>query len=378
MCATYMSTSVGIVGAGNRGRSHVQCFHRIAQQDFFRCDSDRNHPHNVYPAHGESVSEWVEDIGDLQPRITAIADPSEQAREGARAYLDEIGAPAPTFYASVDDMLRETTIDAAVIASPNDTHLEALEALTARDVDVLCDKPLATTLADHDAIEELIADSESHFQAGFNLRSHPKYTRIQERIADGDLGRVGTITATNVRKPFPLGFRYSQSRSGGALLEKNCHDFDLFNWYFDDRPVSVTAVGGQHVFDRDSDIVDHATVIVEYAGGHHATLELCLYAPFTNEREAHRQYQIRGSEGVLRQDETIRIYDRDTVQTIEHESVYGGHGGADLYQTKNFLRSRAGDATPPATLDDARRAAAVALAAEEAIETDGAVDVDVH
>jgi predicted dehydrogenase len=370
-----MSTTVAIVGAGNRGRAHMRCLHRIAEDDFFRCDSDRNHPHNVYPAHDESVPDWVEDISDLEPAITAVVDPAEQARRGAEAYLEDLGAPTPTFYESVDAMFGETSIDAAVVATPNDRHLGAIEPLTARDVDVLCDKPLATTVADHEEIERLVADSASHFQAGFNLRSHPKYTQMQDRIADGELGRLGTITATNVRKPFPLGFRYSQSRSGGALLEKNCHDFDLFNWYFEERPVSVTAVGGQHVFEKDTDIVDHATVIVEYAGGQHATLELCLYAPFTNEREANRQYEIRGSEGVLRQDETIRLYDRDTVQTIEHESVYGGHGGADLYQTKNFLRARTGDATPPATIDDARRAAAVALAAEEAMETDGAVDV---
>src|SRR5699024_5037957 len=98
--------------------------------------------------------------------------------------------------------------------------------------------------------------------------------------------------------PFPEGHYYTNEESGGSLLEKGCHDFDLFNWLLDADPVTVGAFGGQHVLSEETDVIDNATAIIKYDSGAVASLDLCLHAPFSQTRG--RNYDVRGSDGVIR------------------------------------------------------------------------------
>ena len=209
------------------------------------------------------------------------------------------------------------------------------------------------------------------------MRHSPSFVRLKEIIDDGVIGELGMISAHEVRTPFPPGHYYSQEASGGALLEKDCHDFDWFNWVVGVDPVKVAAVGGQHVLSEDTDVNDHATVIVEYENGVKASLELCLYAPFTQVRG--RVYHVRGSEGIIRTPEeasTWDVYTRDTRDRFTATSTDSEHGGADLRQMKHFLRVLQGREEPLATPVDAKKAAAIAIAGERSIEEGEFVTID--
>jgi predicted dehydrogenase len=320
------------------------------------------------------VPDWVESVADLEPRVTALCDPDPGER-GLTADLCAEHDEAPAEFDSLEAMRREGTYDAVVVTSPNDTHVEVVLPLLEEDVDLLCEKPIATTVEDHERIIDAVGGSSGAFYPAYNLRSSPYFRGIKELLGDGAVGELGMITCHEVRAPLVNGYRYSQERSGGALLEKNCHDFDLFNWYADADPVRVSAAGGQHVLDADTDILDQASVVVEYENGVVATLELCLYAPYD---QRGRSYELRGSDGLLRspEDETaIDHYSRDGRERIEVQAS-GGHAGADDVQFHRFLRTLAGEAEPPGDLEDAKKAAAVALAGERAVETGESVAID--
>jgi predicted dehydrogenase len=211
------------------------------------------------------------------------------------------------------------------------------------------------------------------------MRHAPLYARIAAPLADDRIGRLGMLSAHEVRVPFPRGHYYRQAESGGTLLEKDCHDFDIFNWYADADPVRVAAFGGQRVLDRDPDVLDHATVVVEYENGVKGTLELCLYAPFSQPTD--RRYELRGTEGLVRSGADpgrLDVFDREGHDTLRVGDTDDEHGGADFRMWLDVLRTLAGESEPPATATDAKRAAAVAIGAERAIRENRVVEIDRH
>jgi myo-inositol 2-dehydrogenase/D-chiro-inositol 1-dehydrogenase len=355
----------------------------VRDREYLQSDRADGWPDSVYDAHARDVPPWVRDVSDLRPSVSAIVNPGREARERAATLCRDHGDD-PALYETLEGFLEDGAYDAVVVASPTDRHVDAVVPLLERGIDVLCEKPLANTLPAHDRAIETAADSEGVLYVGFQRRVAPFYGKVASLIEDGVVGRLGTMSHVDVRDPFQpsgggtSGFRFSQERSGGALLEKNSHDFDLFNWYSGRDPLRVTAFGGQHVFTEGTDVVDQAVVNVEYEDGIVASLELCLYNGVgvrdVYDVRAHSTSAYRGSGGVVRlpgEPGVIEVtgqsvHDRITVDTE------GAHGG-DVYQVHRFLRCVVDGAEPPASPIEAKKAAAIAIAAERSLRADGTV-----
>lgn len=368
---------VGVVGGGTRGTTHVRNLRSIREQQSLLTDADSGYPDSVYDRYASERPPWRRDVSDLEPRVTAVFSPSADSR---RRLATESGDD-PDRFDSLEGFLRDGEYDAAVVASPPNAHLEAALPLLDADVGVLCEKPVATTLEGHDRFVAAADEANATAYVGFNLRSAPYYRLLKELVADDRIGDLGMLSCRECRGPFDEGYTWDADRSGGMLLEKNCHDFDLFNWYADSDPVRVSAVGDRHVFDRETEIHDSATVTVEYANGVMGTLEVCLYAPFGQRT---RKYELRGSTGLLRSPEeegTIELFTRNGRDRLADEHGYDAgndfvHGEADLLEMHRFLRCVRGEAEPPATPREAKKAAAVSVAAQRSIETGERVPLD--
>lgn len=377
------ATRLAIIGAGDRARHLLEQIYRIR---------DRRYPYDPagnwsivgedsYQKYSDELLKWAERIEDIQPEVVAIFDPNVKARQRLGEFCREHGDD-PDSNESFERLLTDASFDTAIIASPNHAHVEQALALLDHDINTFCEKPIGVTLDEHDKLIQADDRSDTLFYIGFNLRVHPVYARIAELIKNNEIGDLGMITSHNVRVPFPTGFRYSEDRSGGTLLEKNCHDFDLYNWYIDAHPVRVAAIGGQRIFSKGTDVLDHASVLVEYKNGVKATLELSLFSPFTQQRN--RSYFLRGSEGTIRTPDVpdeLEIFKRTTKKCISvrahrRNAAEGGHGGADYRQMMRFFRYLEGEATRPATTVDAKKAAAIAVAAQESIKHDRFYSID--
>ncbi len=379
------SVRIAIVGSGSRGRSHIAEVYRInAQEHVGRAadDGEMRSPQPLYETYADDKPEWVDDISELRPDVTAIYDPSESSRRAAEATCRDHGGD-PVLFDSYDAFLESDAYDAVIVASPNDTHVDVATPLLERNVDVLCEKPLATTLEGYDELDERVARSDGLFYTAFNMRSRPYYRKLKALVDADAIGELGMISCREVRTPFPDGHYYSQAASGGSILEKNCHDFDLMNWITDADPKRVAAFGGQHVFTKNTDVNDHAVVIVEYGNGVRASLDLCLYAPYGvrfSEFTGHRDYELRGTEGVLKGvpdgRHTWELFTRWRREQFEGDQFPGGHGGSDYLQMLRFLRCLRGEETPPASPIDAKKAAAIAIGAEVSIQNGTFVEID--
>lgn len=326
--------------------------------------------------------------------IVWIADPSEFNLARAMPYIRR---NKPGIVASYMELLEHIdSFDAVVISLPNYMHRDAAVPFIERGKHVFLEKPVAPTLGECD---EIIAKAEAAgviLQIGLTYRYSNIYRRMRRELDAGRLGDVAMMWCKEFRDPFPpVDWFYDASKSGGALIEKDCHHFDIFNWMIDSKPRRVFASGGQHVLKdgqpnvitnsythyetrtlTSTSIVDHAWVIVEYENGSKANLGLCMYLKPRNLMDEGLEIGLLGSNGgqmIAKKDKTIDIFgpedrSRDHID-LDHESdsVNGGHTGSQR-QRHAFLNSVATGEAPYANGRIGRDALLVALAAERSIK----------
>jgi predicted dehydrogenase len=216
-----------------------------------------------------------------EARVVAIHEPDATMRAAAAAL-----APGARFHDTVQGLLADPGVTALLIASPNHLHLGQLQAIrAARPLPVLVEKPLFTDPAQAGAVAAL--DWPAPLWVAMEYRYMPPVAALIDQ-AQGATGGIRMLTIREHRFPFleKVGdWNRFNANTGGTLVEKCCHFFDLMRHVLRDDPVRVMASGGQAVNHLDEryegqtpDIWDHAYVIVDFARGARAMLELCMFA----------------------------------------------------------------------------------------------------
>jgi len=324
--------------------------------------------------------------------ITWICDPHEPNVSRALRYVRN---NKPSVCKDYRELLEKDDVDAVVISVPNYLHREVAVPFLEKGKDVFLEKPVASTLRDCDAILEAARKSGSILQIGLVYRYSNLYRRMYKEIQSGRFEQVTMLWCKEFRDPFPpVDWFYDHTKSGGALVEKNCHHFDIFNWMANSKPVRVFASGGQHVIKNGtervitnsythyppkvigtSSIVDHAWVIVEYESGCKANLGLCMYLQPRNCSDDGLEIGVIGSSGVhmvAKNDKSIGIFGgRDYTKEyldidVTSDSIGNGHTGGQT-QRHEFIDCVLHRRQPFATGDVGRSALLVALAAEKSI-----------
>jgi myo-inositol 2-dehydrogenase / D-chiro-inositol 1-dehydrogenase len=206
--------------------------------------------------------------------VAAVSSRSADSRESA---VDLVGDQLQAFE-DWRDVLNVDGLDAVIVALTNDQHHAAAMAAFAAGKHVLCEKPLGLTIAQCDDIIAAAESTGKVLQIGHEMRHQGLYQKMKSMVEAGDVGDPRIMWCREYRGPMRPGWRSSETLTGGMLLEKNCHHFDLFNWILDAPPVRVSAFGGKDVL-TDRELLDNAQVLVEYEGGRRAVLEICLFAP---------------------------------------------------------------------------------------------------
>ncbi|MBJ7505357.1 MAG: Gfo/Idh/MocA family oxidoreductase [Ilumatobacteraceae bacterium] len=244
----------------------------------------------------------VEHIHALQTladtRIVALCDPHAPSIATARRALGPDG-DAVEVYTDVDTMVANGGFDVVVLASPNHTHRALAEPLLRSGAHLLIEKPLCTT-AQH--CRELLAlERETHrpgrvVWVGLEYRYMAPTMQLLAHARSGVLGNLRMLAIREHRFPFLVKVadwnRFS-ANTGGTLVEKCCHFFDLMRLVLQAEPTSVYASGAQDVNHLDEtyggrtpDILDNAFVVVDFDNGARASLDLCMFAEATkNEQE---------------------------------------------------------------------------------------------
>ena len=216
--------------------------------------------------------------------IVAIADPNEESRKWARKVCED--KFKIRLYEDYKELLAEKDIDVIVVASPNFTHIEIMRELFKTDKHVLLEKPMCTTLPDS---LEVLEKSKEHGGLVWIGLEYRYMSPIQSLIKH--IEEIGDIKMLSIREHrFPFlekvdNWNRFNENTGGTLVEKCCHFFDLMNLIVPSKPIKVYASGGQDVNHLDEkydgktpDIIDNSFVIVDYQDGQRAMLDLCMFA----------------------------------------------------------------------------------------------------
>ncbi|AKP00112.1 putative dehydrogenase (plasmid) [Marinovum algicola DG 898] len=218
-----------------------------------------------------------------EAEVAAIFEPDPAMAAAAQAL-----APGAVMAESVEALLAEPELDCLLIASPNFRHVEQMERIAAtKPLPLLVEKPLFTDPAHQPRIEALMARYPAPVWVAMEYRYMPPIAALLAEVEQAT-GGVRMLTIREHRFPFlhKVGAWNRFNRyTGGTFVEKCCHFFDLMRHILKSEPVRIMASGGQAVNHMDEDyegqrpdIADHGYVIVEFASGVRAMLELCMFA----------------------------------------------------------------------------------------------------
>ena len=289
--------------------------------------------------------------------VTAVSDPVAESRDWAQLAVG-LHTPLATFEHHAE-LLKSGLCDAVVIASPNHTHHQVLLDVLATNHHVMVEKPLCTTVAH---CREVIAAAEAApwpdrvVWMGLEYRYMPPTTEVLREVRAGTVGDVRMVAIREHRFPFLVKVgnwnRFTRN-TGGTLVEKCCHFFDLMNLAIGAKPSRVYASGGQDVNHLDevyngerSDILDNAYVIVDYENGVRAMLDLSMFAEGSrNEQEITAVGDTGKLEAAVPGDGNLYVGQRSTRQVtplpISEEEVQhvGFHHGASFIETRRFCEA---------------------------------------
>ena len=192
-------------------------------------------------------------------RVVAVADNHQPSLESAAACLAEQGSEAGVHF--VDDyesLLALECVDAVIVATPNDHHREVLRRVAASGKHCLVEKPLCIDVAGCAEAEALAAQACERaalagrpppvFWCAMEYRFIPTISRLLHDARAGVVGAPRMLSIREHRFPFltKVGdWNRFTDRTGGTLVEKCCHFFDLMRLILDDEPQMISAIGGQ-------------------------------------------------------------------------------------------------------------------------------------
>jgi myo-inositol 2-dehydrogenase/D-chiro-inositol 1-dehydrogenase len=348
---------------------------------------------------GSMGREHVENLKALDGAVvTALADPHPASRDGATALLTG-AAVQPKVFERYQDLLESGLCDAVIIATPNFTHAEVMRHALPTDAHLMLEKPLCTTVAD---CADLVARAKGRKAIVWVAQEYRYMPPVAEMIRlahDGAVGKLHQVAIREHREPFYPKVddwnRFS-ANTGGTLVEKCCHYFNLMELILGEHAVRVFASGGQRVNHLDEnyggrkpDILDSAYVVVEYASGARAMLDLCMFAENSTDNE---HIVVVGDEGKLeslipslvlrhgrREDwGTRKVWGEpsgsgrgvSTRRVWDTNIKYAGqHFGASYIEHQRFANAIRTGQPAEISLEEGMRCVAVGLAAHRSIDT---------
>ncbi len=338
-------------------------------------------------------------------QIAAIVDPDAAS---CAACLEEVRnqlGQTPLVVRDHRALLDGDHVDALIIASPNDSHAGLLQDIfnASRKRAVLCEKPICTNAADMAPLAAAAAAHPAPVWVAMEYRYMPPVADLIGYVRDGTIGPLQMLSIREHRFPFLAktgDWNRFNARTGGTLVEKCCHFFDLMRLIVGREAVRVYASGGADVNHRDEryngqvpDIIDNAFVIVDFEGGVRASLDLCMFA-----EGAYFQEEITATgakarvaayvPGVARfwqgggqeRDAEIEISRRAPQAPVRRKVPVdpailnaGDHHGSTYFQHLGFRAAVLDGAPVAVTVADGLAAVAIGLAAERSIREKQAV-----
>ena len=299
--------------------------------------------------------------------LVSIFDVDRPAAESLAGEHGARAAPDPAAIWAAE------SIDAVLIASSTDTHVDLLrEALRAGKA-TYCEKPIDLDLARARAVVDEAAEANVPVAVGFRRRSLPEYQEIRERIAGGEIGPVETVNLVS-RDHQPPSRGYVEV-CGGFLRDKTIHYFDLVPWLVGERPAEVHAAGSCLVdpMFADAGDIDTAMVLLRMPSGALCHIENGRRAVYGFDERV----EVFGAKGMLKsRPPTLSSVERFAASGIRSERYPDLYGEASFAGLLDSFVTALADGRPVAPdLAAGLQAQIIAEAAVESLRRNRPVEI---
>lgn len=254
-------------------------------------------------------------------RIVALADIFDDKLQAAKSNFDTIagslGYPGPDSKLmfrgpdAYEQLAACKDIDSIQISTPPYFHIEHLHAAVKGGKHAYCEKPLGVDIPQTSRALEIakLVDGKVSVDVGFQIRSAPPFRELVQRIHDGAIGKLVSISAhyfapAITYPPRPASMSQNELRlrnwnwelalSGDIIVEQDIHVIDICNWVLGAHPLSVEATGARSVLDHWGDNYDNYQVLFTYPNDVHVTLAAKQYG---NDNYFDVSEQVFGSKG---------------------------------------------------------------------------------
>jgi predicted dehydrogenase len=183
-------------------------------------------------------------------QLAALCDVNQTRMDVHNRRVAERGLPAVPTYAAADftAMLEKERIDSVIVTTVDRTHDEYIVAALHAGCDVITEKPMTVDAERCRRILDAQAETGRSLTVTFNYRYNPLHTKVREVIASGAIGEVGSVhfewlLDTRHGADYFRRWHRDKANSGGLMVHKATHHFDLVNWWIDSSPDVVFGLG---------------------------------------------------------------------------------------------------------------------------------------
>ena len=337
---------------------------------------------------GAMGQEHIQNINLIEnAEVVAVCDTNEGSRNQAKSIVPE----STKFYNDLSELISKNIADAYIIATPNFTHINVLEQILKTNKHLLIEKPLCTTTEDCKKFELLSKDYSKIVWTGMEYRYMPPVKQLIKEVHNNVIGKIKMLSIREHRFPFLHkvdDWNRFAINTGGTLVEKCCHFFDLMRLVIQSEPRKVYASGSQDVnhleekYDgKTPDIIDNAYVIVDFENGVRGMLDLCMFAENSEYQE---EIVAIGDIGKIetfvpsnasgRDSSEVRIgLRKDNANKSKEVKVdkdilaAGHHHGSTYFEHLAFINAIQKNKKPDVSLRDGLMSVAIGEAAENSI-----------
>ena len=218
--------------------------------------------------------------------LACVVDIDESKRD---LVLERYQVP---FETDLKHVLDTYECDAVYISTPNAIHVQIIETIAPYGKQILCEKPLASSLEDAERIAELGEKYNISIFEGYMYQFHEQHKVKNQLIADGEIGIPQLFQGWFGFPPLPPNdFRYKKSLGGGCVLDACAYLVHSARHFYNAEPVNVYAVLSA---EEGYEVETHATILLDFGAGRAAT----LVTGFNNKYKS--EQSIWGSKGLLR------------------------------------------------------------------------------
>lgn len=294
--------------------------------------------------------------------VALVSDDKEKLRELGKMYRVE----NLFSYRDYTECLKRGEIDAVYIGLPNHLHHEYTVRAARAGVHILCEKPMAVTERECEAMIRAAEDNDVRLMTGYRLHLEPGNLEAGKIVNDGTIGEAQIFTSVNTQQVEADNVRWvPNALGGGPLYDVGVYCINASRYLFRDEPTQVSAAITWHNKGKKNRVEDKAAVVMQFPNNRLATF-VCGFG-----QEGNSWYQVLGTKGMLRADPGYSFTSDITLHITRNgkprDKNYPGHdqfGPQLVYFSDCILNRRAPEPSGVEGLNDVRILRAILKAGE--------------